>query len=600
MFIIVFAGLSAAMLFVFAAGPAARARANAPTAGPDGVLAPNNTFTVDTFADDAGAHDTNPGDGVCSDSFGSCTLRAAIEEANANSGLDTINFASAMTITINGTVGALPAITDDLEIDASSVWNSTDGRPGVVLSGNGQNMSGLDLRSGIVKVYGLHITGFKYYGIDIFSGGNWIGGTGTGQSNVISGNGDASGGGGGIRLGGSAATSNRIWNNLIGVAPARNAAQPNSVGIYIAEGAADNDIGGSTASYGNVIAGNTEYGVYLWNTGNDNAFGGNIIGGFPVGPGVVLNNGKDGIYISSSGNVLIGGRNTNTGEIWAANQISYNNFSGVYITSNSPVVMKQNSLTNNGNNGISIWTGSHEVISNTLSNNTQNGIYIDNATGNLLSQNSIYSNGSAGIRLWNGGNTELAAPVIDTLTPSGASGTTCSGCIVELYSDSGNQGKTYEGRVTANVSGDWAYSGAFTGPNVTAITIDSSNNTSEFSSPQAVPTNQPPYTPSSPSPVDNAIGVGLNTPLTWIGGDPDGDTVSYQVWGGEFTWVTSTLWYSGTATTTANLSNLKPNTQYTWQVWANDGTNATVMGPVWTFTTDQMSYSLYLPIVLRP
>ena len=45
------------------------------------------TLVVDTTADST---DSSPGDGVCSDSVGNCSLRAAIMEANANSGFDVI------------------------------------------------------------------------------------------------------------------------------------------------------------------------------------------------------------------------------------------------------------------------------------------------------------------------------------------------------------------------------------------------------------------------------------------------------------------------------------------------------------------------------
>src|SRR5438874_2257693 len=45
------------------------------------------TFTVDSTAD---AEDANPGDGVCATAAGACTLRAAIQEANALPGLDII------------------------------------------------------------------------------------------------------------------------------------------------------------------------------------------------------------------------------------------------------------------------------------------------------------------------------------------------------------------------------------------------------------------------------------------------------------------------------------------------------------------------------
>lgn len=49
------------------------------------------TFTVDSTADDANARDSAPGDGVCSDDNNRCTLRAAVDEANATAGEVVIN-----------------------------------------------------------------------------------------------------------------------------------------------------------------------------------------------------------------------------------------------------------------------------------------------------------------------------------------------------------------------------------------------------------------------------------------------------------------------------------------------------------------------------
>lgn len=49
------------------------------------------TFTVDSAVD---SHDTNPGDGYCHSGWAICSLRAAIEEANALPGSDVINFDS--------------------------------------------------------------------------------------------------------------------------------------------------------------------------------------------------------------------------------------------------------------------------------------------------------------------------------------------------------------------------------------------------------------------------------------------------------------------------------------------------------------------------
>src|SRR5262245_6283633 len=66
------------------------------------------TFTVNSLAD---TPDAAPGNTVCADANGVCTLRAAIEEANSLSGDDTINFS--LTGIINLT-GALPVISSNV------------------------------------------------------------------------------------------------------------------------------------------------------------------------------------------------------------------------------------------------------------------------------------------------------------------------------------------------------------------------------------------------------------------------------------------------------------------------------------------------------
>ncbi len=77
------------------------------------------TFTVNSTADEV---DTNPGDGICATAAGTCTLRAAIHEANALLGADTINLpAGTYTLTIAGTSEDAAAtgdldITDDLTL----------------------------------------------------------------------------------------------------------------------------------------------------------------------------------------------------------------------------------------------------------------------------------------------------------------------------------------------------------------------------------------------------------------------------------------------------------------------------------------------------
>lgn len=58
-----------------------------PTLGVHGVAHAAATYTVDSTADRI---DADPGDGVCRDSTGACTLRAAVMEANADSATDVI------------------------------------------------------------------------------------------------------------------------------------------------------------------------------------------------------------------------------------------------------------------------------------------------------------------------------------------------------------------------------------------------------------------------------------------------------------------------------------------------------------------------------
>src|SRR5215213_5595158 len=58
-----------------------------------------STFIVNTLGD---TPDATPGDGSCVDVSGFCTLRAAIQEANALAGDDAISFSVTGTINLTG------------------------------------------------------------------------------------------------------------------------------------------------------------------------------------------------------------------------------------------------------------------------------------------------------------------------------------------------------------------------------------------------------------------------------------------------------------------------------------------------------------------
>ena len=67
-------------------------------------------FVVDSLAD---TPDASSGNGACADSLGACTLRAAIQEANALAGDDTIYFTATGTINLTA---ALPDLSSNITI----------------------------------------------------------------------------------------------------------------------------------------------------------------------------------------------------------------------------------------------------------------------------------------------------------------------------------------------------------------------------------------------------------------------------------------------------------------------------------------------------
>ena len=89
------------------------------------------TFLVTLVNDGSDAH---PGDGVCATSSGVCTLRAAIEEANAHAGADVIHFnLPGGGVHVMSISSALPTITQQLTLDGSSQPSCSV--PCIVLSG---------------------------------------------------------------------------------------------------------------------------------------------------------------------------------------------------------------------------------------------------------------------------------------------------------------------------------------------------------------------------------------------------------------------------------------------------------------------------------
>ena len=95
-------------------------------------------------------------------------------------------------------------------------------------------------------------------------------------------------------------------------------------------------------------------------------------------------------------------------------------------------------------------------------------------------------------------------------------------------------------------------------------------------------TNNPPYTPSNPSPSHEAVNQTEQVNLSWEGGDPEDDLVTYDIYFGTSNPPT-TLVSDDQLATTYDPGTLTYNTTYYWQVVASDGLEI-AEGPVWSFT----------------
>lgn len=112
------------------------------------------------------------------------------------------------------------------------------------------------------------------------------------------------------------------------------------------------------------------------------------------------------------------------------------------------------------------------------------------------------------------------------------------------------------------------------------------NNSQSASGPQWVFTtrgNNPPYEPNTPFPVNHAVDVAVNTELNWKGGDPDNDTVTYDLYFG--TNQTPGLFEDNISTTPFSPGLLNSSTHYYWKIVARDVFNVTTTGPLWEFVT---------------
>jgi hypothetical protein len=172
---------------------------------------------------------------------------------------------------------------------------SANNRFGVYLLGGGTSGNVVQGNQIGTDAAGTAALGNTADGVALFSGaiGNTIGGTAAGAGNVISGNGRF-----GILDADNAAANNVFQANLVGTDRTGSVAIPNAVdGIYLS-GASGCQIGGTAAGAGNVISGNGRFGIYLDGPGTSgNAIQGNKVGTAVNGTGAV-GNGSSGVFVA--------------------------------------------------------------------------------------------------------------------------------------------------------------------------------------------------------------------------------------------------------------------------------------------------------------
>lgn len=351
--------------------------------------------------------------------------------------------------------------------------------------GNGVHIYG----SGGNNIRGNAIIDSGKDGILVASGEeNRIGGPDLQEKNSIEGS-----GANGIHLSSSSTISTVVSGNDIGLSSGAFDAGNAEHGILISGGSSGNLIGGAQAE-GNRIGFNGGSGIFL--TGKDtqnNVVSGNVLGA-PVNWGWEAPNGNHGIAIyDGAHHNWIGWANTIVASSWSGVAIVNSHDNVVWfnrIGSDGADVTWGNKaygvhVVNSPDNGILF----NEIAYSGVTNNRA-GVRVESgaATFNRINTNSIHDNGGPGIELRDGGNMGRGAPVISQASCQGpVSGTSCPGCLVEIFSDTAGEGKIFEAGVMADAtSGAFTWNGAPNGPEVTATSTDGLGNTSPFSTAASV------------------------------------------------------------------------------------------------------------------
>lgn len=467
------------------------------------VLAPSvaasSTFVVNKTGD---AADNNVGNGKCDTSSATgkqCTLRAAIQEANATTGGDFINFNLKTSPKVIAPATPLPAITEQLTINGYSQSGATantkatgsDAVLKIVLDGvnAGAGANGLEVGGYKSVVKGLVIQRFDGCGL-LLTGqtdqvyGNYVGTTTPGTAarangigikmtgiqgyvgdsaladrNVISGNNTQ-----GVLITGSAATGNHVYGNYIGTDKTGSAALGNGDRGVKIEDAPVTRIGSTSSGARNVISGNN-FGITIEGA---NATGtvitGNYIGTNAAGTGD-LGNDQTGIHVfegsSTIGGDTPGERNVISGNdgsgitIQSSNNVIQGNYVGVDATGAVALGNEGSGVTLDGSSNV--LGGTTASVRNVISANRGDGVSISIGGPNTVQGNRIGSKADGTGDLGNGLDGISIFVSNDNIIGGSAAGagnliTGSDGAGISI--DSSAQGSVIEGNSIVNNDGD--------------------------------------------------------------------------------------------------------------------------------------------------
>ncbi|MDA2937324.1 right-handed parallel beta-helix repeat-containing protein [Acidobacteria bacterium AH-259-A15] len=273
-------------------------------------------------------------------------------------------------------------------------------------------------------------------------------------------------------------------------------------GITLEQGASHNLIGGDRGigtgplGQGNLISGNGSFGIALLDEGASfNTIQGNYIG-INLDGTETWGHTRDGINCGSANYNLIrdnviGGNESagiNLSFVADGHNTVTANIIGTDASGETPLANQW---------GVLVEHTSHNVIGpgNLIAHNRQTGItFWEDTPYNTVTQNSIRDNGDErspnrlggqGVNVTGASDARKASPLIFEfdLQAGSVTGLACANCIVEIFSDSSDQGGIYEGQTVAGGTGFFTFSkgAAFTGPRLTTNATDPNGSTTEFS-----------------------------------------------------------------------------------------------------------------------